>query len=136
MSTTTLKQQVERFCKDTTNLHSQVGKLKDQVDALKSKLKTKSTQKTAKAPKPPKEPKVLKSVHDTKIRELKLKIEELKSAHKTVKAPRAPRAPKAPKTPALAEPMLPAPVKTIQSPVAAPSFSPSGPVGGKTRRRV
>jgi hypothetical protein len=132
MSTTTLKEHVDRFCKDTTNLHSQVGKLKDQVDALKNKLKG----KTAKAPKVEKAkfPKVLKSVHEHKVNELKKKIEDLKAAHKTMKAPRAPRAPKAPKP--IAEPMMPAPSASV--PIAAPSLAPMAPgtKGGRTRRRV
>ena len=130
MSTTTLKEHVDRFCKDTTNLHSQVGKLKDQVDALKNKLKG----KTAKAPKVEKAkfPKVLKSVHENKVNELKKKIEDLKAAHKTMKAPRAPRAPKAPKP--IAEPMMP----SASVPIAAPSLAPMAPgtKGGRTRRRV
>ena len=126
MSTTTLKEQVDRFCKDTTNLHSQVGKLKDQVDALKNKLKGTTAKKTVKAPKAPS---VLKSVHDSKIQHLKYKIEELKAAHKTVKAPRAPRAPKAPKPVVQAEPMMPAP---------APSLAPATPGGNryKTLRKM
>lgn len=126
MSTTTLKEQVDRFCKDTTNLHSQVGKLKDQVDALKSKLKGTTVKKTVKAPKAPKAPSVLKSVHDTKVQQLKQKIEELKAAHKTVKAPRAP---KAPKPVVQAEPMMPAP---------APSLAPATPGGNryKTLRKM
>jgi phage shock protein A len=131
MSTTTLKEHVDRFCKDTTNLHSQVGKLKDQVDALKIKLKG----KTVKAPKVEKAkfPKVLKSVHEHKVNELKKKIEDLKAAHKTMKAPRAPRAPKAPKP--IAEPMMPAPSASV--PIAAPSLAPMAPgtKGGRTRRR-
>jgi len=125
-----LREQVDTFCKNATTLQSQLGKLKDQVDTLKHKL---SAKKTAKEPKEPKEPKVLKSVHDSKIKHLKYKIEELKAAHNTLKAPRAPRAPKAPKTPA--EPMLPAPSAAV--PIAAPSLAPMAPStkGGRTRRR-
>jgi phage shock protein A len=131
MSTTTLKEHVDRFCKETTNLHSQVGKLKDQVDALKIKLKGTSLKKTVKAPKAPKAPSILKSVHENKVNELKKKIEDLKAAHKTMKAPRAPRAPKAPKP--IAEPMMP----SASVPIAAPSLAPMAPgtKGGRTRRR-
>ena len=131
-----LREQVDTFCKNATNLQSQLGKLKDQVDTLKNKLSAKSAKKTAKAPKVEKAnfPKVLKSVHEHKMNELKKKIEDLKNAHKTMKAavttPKAPRAPRAP-----AEPMMPAPSAAV--PVAAPSLTPMAPTtkGGRTRRR-